>query len=68
MKNAIKNGTKLIFTDPRRSRTARHAAYYLQFKPDTDVALLNAMMHTIVHEGAGRTRISSRAERSATMN
>ena len=23
----------------------------LQFKPDTDVALLNAMMHTIAHEG-----------------
>ena len=23
----------------------------LQFKADTDVALLNAMMHTIVHEG-----------------
>ncbi|HSQ04352.1 MAG TPA: molybdopterin-dependent oxidoreductase, partial [Burkholderiales bacterium] len=29
----------------------RHATYFLQFKPDTDVALLNAMMHTIVHEG-----------------
>src|SRR6185436_8671955 len=36
---------------PRRSELARHAAYYLQFKPDTDVALLNAMMHTIVEEG-----------------
>src|SRR5262249_32065486 len=30
---------------------SRHARYMLQFKPDTDVALLNAMMHTIVHEG-----------------
>ena len=29
---------------------ARHAHRYLQFKPDTDVALLNAMMHTIVSE------------------
>src|SRR5713101_4673841 len=51
IKNAVKNGTKLIIADPRRSELARHAAYYLQFKPDTDVALLNAMMHTIVHEG-----------------
>ena len=51
MKNATKRGTKLILADPRRSELARHAAHYLQFKPDTDVALLNAMMHTIVEEG-----------------
>src|SRR5205809_3023266 len=51
MKNATKRGTKLILADPRRSELARHAAHYLQFKPDTDVALLNAMMHTIIEEG-----------------
>ena len=51
MKNAVKAGTKLILADPRRSELARHATHYLQFKPDTDVALLNAMMHTIVEEG-----------------
>ncbi|HEX8011687.1 MAG TPA: formate dehydrogenase subunit alpha [Casimicrobiaceae bacterium] len=51
IKNAAKRGTKLILCDPRRSELARHAAYYLQFKPDTDVALLNAMLHTIVTEG-----------------
>jgi len=51
IKNAVKNGTKLIVADPRRGDLARHAEYYLQFKADTDVALLNAMMHTIVHEG-----------------
>ena len=51
MKNAVKNGTKLIYADPRRSDLSRHATHFLQFKPDTDVALLNAMMHTIVHEG-----------------
>jgi formate dehydrogenase major subunit len=51
IKNAVKNGTKLIIADPRRSELARHASHYLQFKPDTDVALLNAMMHTIVKEG-----------------
>ncbi len=50
IKNAVKAGTKLILADPRRSDLARHAAHYLQFKPDTDVALLNAMMHTIVLE------------------
>ena len=51
IKNAAKRGTKLIVADPRRSDLARHATHFLQFKPDTDVALLNAMMHTIVHEG-----------------
>ena len=62
IKNAMKNGTKLVVCDPRRSDLARSAHRYLQFKPDTDVALLNAMMHVIVSEGlvdrdfiAGRT-------------
>ena len=50
IKNAVKQGTKLILADPRRSELARHATHYLQFKPDTDVALLNAMMHVIVAE------------------
>jgi len=51
IKNAVKAGTKLILADPRRSELARHAAHYLQFKPDTDVAMLNAMMHVIIEEG-----------------
>src|SRR6516225_12099303 len=49
-KNAAKAGVKLIVADPRRSDLARHATYYLQFNPDTDVALLNAMLHVIVSE------------------
>ena len=36
--------------DPRRSELARTAYRYLQFKADTDVALLNAMMHVIIEE------------------
>jgi formate dehydrogenase major subunit len=50
IKNAVKSGAKLILADPRRSDLARHATYYLQFNPDTDVALLNAMLHVIVAE------------------
>jgi len=50
IKNAAKAGAKLIVLDPRRSDLARHAHRYLQFKPDTDVALLNALMHVIVEE------------------
>jgi formate dehydrogenase major subunit len=52
IKNAVKNnGAKLIVMDPRRQALSRHAAHHLAFKPGTDVALLNAMLHTIVTEG-----------------
>jgi formate dehydrogenase major subunit len=51
MKNAARAGKTLIVMDPRRTELARHAKYVLQFRPDTDVALLNAMLHTIVAEG-----------------
>ncbi|MEO6363768.1 MAG: molybdopterin-dependent oxidoreductase, partial [Caldimonas sp.] len=50
IKNAAQNGTKLVICDPRRSDLGRLAHRFLQFKPDTDVALLNAMMHVIVSE------------------
>ena len=62
IKNAVRRGTTLIVIDPRRSDLSRLATHHLQFKPDTDVALLNALMHVIVDEGlvdaefiAGRT-------------
>ena len=51
MKNAAAAGVKLIVADPRRATLARHAHLYLPMKPDSDVALLNAMMHVIVAEG-----------------
>ncbi|MCG6876476.1 MAG: formate dehydrogenase subunit alpha [Betaproteobacteria bacterium] len=51
MKNAMKRGTRFIVADPRRTELARLAWHFLQFKADTDVALLNAMLHTIVEEG-----------------
>ena len=50
IKNAMRSGTKVIVIDPRRNDLARTAYRYLQFKPDTDVALLNAMMHVIIEE------------------
>ena len=51
IKNAVRQGTKLILMDPRRTDLSRHAHRVLQFRPDTDVALLNALMHVIVEEG-----------------
>jgi formate dehydrogenase major subunit len=51
IKNAVKNGSKLLVLDPRRSDLTRMAHRHLQFKPDTDVPMLNAMMNVIVTEG-----------------
>ena len=50
IKNAARRGATLIVMDPRRTELARHAEHFLQFKADTDVALLNAMIHTIIDE------------------
>ena len=52
MKNAVKqNGLKLIIMDPRKQDLSRIAKKSLQFTPGADVALLNAMINTIVEEG-----------------
>jgi len=51
MKNAAEQGKKLIVMDPRRIELARYADHFLHFRPDSDVALLNAMMYTIIEEG-----------------
>ena len=50
IKNAAKAGKNLVVLDPRKNDLARHATHYLQFKPDTDVALLNAIMKSIVDQ------------------
>ena len=54
IKNAARGGksgnAKLIVADPRRNDLYRHAWRYLQFKPDMDVAMLNAMIFTILEE------------------
>ena len=51
IKNATTSGTRLVVADPRRNDLHRNAWRYLQFNADSDVALLNAMMYTIVEEG-----------------
>ena len=51
MKNAAKEGKTLIVMDPKQVEISRHASHYLQFKPDTDVALLNGIMKSIIDQG-----------------
>jgi formate dehydrogenase major subunit len=49
-KQFAKRGGKLIVMDPRGVGLRRHASHMLQFRPGTDVALLNAIMNVIVEE------------------
>jgi formate dehydrogenase major subunit len=51
IKNAVKNGLKLIIMDPRKQDLSRIAEKSLQFRAGADVALLNAMINTIIEEG-----------------
>ena len=51
MKNAVKQGKRLVLADPRVTDIGKHAWRTLQFKPDTDVAMLNAMIYTVIEEG-----------------
>jgi formate dehydrogenase major subunit len=51
IKQAVARGAQLVVMDPRLHGLSRHAAHNLQFKPGTDVGLLNAIMHVIHAEG-----------------
>jgi formate dehydrogenase major subunit len=51
MKNAARKGAKIVLADPRVTDIGRHAWRTLQFKADTDVAMLNALIYTVIDEG-----------------
>jgi formate dehydrogenase major subunit len=62
MKNAAKLGAKIVLADPRITDIGKHAWRTLQFKPDTDVAMLNALIHVVIEEGlADQDFIAKRA-------
>ena len=50
MKKAVQRGAELIVADPRRINLVRFSRLWLQQRPGTDIALLNAIMHVIVRE------------------
>ena len=55
MKRRLRAGAKLIVIDPRRTDIVRSphiaAQYHLALQPGTNVAIMNALAHTIVTEG-----------------
>ncbi|MEA4926681.1 MAG: formate dehydrogenase subunit alpha [Syntrophomonadaceae bacterium] len=51
MRQAVRNGCKLVVCDPRRTELAAEADIWLQQKHGTDIPLLNGLMHIIIKEG-----------------
>jgi predicted molibdopterin-dependent oxidoreductase YjgC len=51
MIKAHRKGAHIIVADPRRVPMVRFAHTFLQLKPGTDIALLNAMANVVIKEG-----------------
>src|SRR5207344_1119097 len=67
MKRRLREGAKLIVLDPRAIDLVRsphvEASYHLPLRPGTNVAIVNAITHTILAEGLEATKfIEERCE------
>src|SRR3546814_2027513 len=50
VKQAVKNGMKLIVVDPRKTESAKHAFLHIQPQPGQDSTLLAGFLHVIFAE------------------
>jgi formate dehydrogenase major subunit len=50
-KQARRNGTTVIYVDPRADKMSEHADIFCQIKPGTDVAFYNGVMHEVIRLG-----------------
>lgn len=48
IRQGLKKGARLIVVDPRGTKFAKKADYWLQIRPGTDVALILSMIHVII--------------------
>lgn len=63
MIKAYRKGAKIVVADPRRVSMVRFAEFFLNHRPNTDVALLNAMAKVILEEGLyNREFVESKTE------
>ncbi|MBL8541306.1 MAG: formate dehydrogenase subunit alpha [Betaproteobacteria bacterium] len=70
LKSRLRAGAKLIVVDPRTIDLVRSphvaAAHHLKLRPGTNVAVINALAHTIVTEGlANESFVAERCEAQA---
>ncbi len=58
MKRRLRDGARLIVVDPRKIDLVRQphveASYHLKLRPGTNVAIINALAHTVVTEGLAK--------------
>jgi formate dehydrogenase major subunit len=50
LKNAVRNGAKLILVDPRKQKLAEFADLHVPIKVGSDIAFLNGLMHVLIKE------------------
>ncbi len=63
VKDAVRNGAKLIVVNPKEIELCKNAAVFIQNKPGSDVAVLMGMMRVILEEGLqDKTFIKTRCE------
>ncbi len=51
VKEAVRNGSKLIVANPKEIKLCHFAHIFLQHKPGTDLSLIMGMMRVILEEG-----------------
>ncbi|OCA90770.1 formate dehydrogenase [Bacillus sp. FJAT-27225] len=51
IKKAVKSGLKMIVIDPRKIDMVKQSHRHLQLNVGSDIALINAFIHVIIHEG-----------------
>ncbi len=57
----VRNGTRLVAVDPRRTSSAEWADVWLGIDVGSDIALANAMARVIIHAGLADTEFIKRA-------
>ncbi len=59
-KQARRDGTTIIYVDPRADKMSDHADIFCQLKPGTDVAFYNGVMHEVIRLGLTDTEFIER--------
>lgn len=63
IKQAVRNGCRLIVADPRGIELTEHAEVWMRLRPATDITLINGLMHIILDQGwEDRAFIEKRTE------
>lgn len=51
IKQAVRNGCRLIVADPRKIELTNFAEIWMRLRPGTDITLINGLMHIILEKG-----------------